>query len=126
MAQQRFYRALDTSFVQCRTLGHAWDMAPGGWDGKGKSYLDGKRILFRCMRCPTIKKELWGEHSGEMLTRTYEYPEGYSVDHETLEDAVDVYGTMRQSFRIEYLSRINSIRKQMQEGVGNVRPIRAS
>lgn len=125
MAQQRFFRSLDTSFVECRTLGHAWDMMPGGWNGKGKTTLDGKRIGFRCLRCPTIKLELWSEYTGELLTRRYEHPEGYSLDHEVLEDARDVYGTMRQSMRIEYISRINSIRKQMQEGAGNIRPIRA-
>lgn len=60
-------------FVECKTLGHQWDIVPGnlsslnGWDSA---------LSLRCMRCEAERMD-YLDYLGEVGERRYVYPEGY-------------------------------------------------
>lgn len=63
-------------FVQCRLLGHAWDEIPSDLSIKGKRVLTGERMSFRCVRCQTVREEVWNI-KGELSMRRYIYADNY-------------------------------------------------
>ena len=72
----------DVFFVQCRLLGHAWDEIPSNISDKGgKKWIPGQRMSFRCVRCGTIRNEVWSK-VGELVTRSYDYTEHYTFAKE--------------------------------------------
>jgi hypothetical protein len=73
---------LDTEFVQCRALLHAWDDIP--YDGGApKRWRVARRhvnvLQFRCLRCGTIRYDVWSKVTGELVERVYRTPEGYAL-----------------------------------------------
>jgi hypothetical protein len=76
-------RDLESAFIQCRTLRHAWDEIPddGGTSKRVFKESGGvARLMFRCERCSTLRREAWGKITGTLLFRTYEYPDDYSLE----------------------------------------------
>lgn len=61
------------TFGDCRRLGHAWFDVPSDW----KATI-GVPLTYRCDRCGTERREQVGRNTGELVTRHYAYPEGYS------------------------------------------------
>ena len=74
MAQRQ--KVNEVYFVQCRLLGHAWDEIPSDLKKHGRRRLTGLRMAFRCVRCGTVREELWNSR-GELVTRNYDYSENY-------------------------------------------------
>ena len=61
-------------FDDCKgPLRHDWDLVEVG---KRNRNVMGTPVAFRCMRCGTEKLETYDVH-GELMNRTYKYPEGY-------------------------------------------------
>ena len=75
------YDYLPDEFIECRTLIHAWEEIP--YDGQGPRHWNITRstvpILFRCLRCGTLRYEFWSSITGDLLHRVYRTPEGYSL-----------------------------------------------
>lgn len=66
-------------YVECRTLGH-------GWEPKNTSARDDKpgtvALVVRCMRCGTTRRD-WNQNTtGELASRSYDYPTGYRTAKE--------------------------------------------
>jgi hypothetical protein len=63
---------LDTTFLECRDLRHAWKVM--AWERIDNS----DRILrtARCTRCRTERVDVMKD-TGEMTTRQYHYPDNY-------------------------------------------------
>jgi len=63
-------------------------------------------VSFLCVRCQTIKRELWGRNSGIVVSRNYVYSLGYTETLRGIRDGYDSNAyTSRQSFRMEYERR---------------------
>jgi hypothetical protein len=80
MAEAVRLEELRQEYAECRgDLRHAWERIPlsGELESPGKgAYWS----MTRCTRCGTERKALVSEHTGEVLKRGYEYPEGYRID----------------------------------------------
>jgi hypothetical protein len=59
-------------YGDCRRLGHAWFDVPSDW----KPSI-GYPLTYRCDRCGTERREQVGPNTGELVSRHYNYPEGY-------------------------------------------------
>jgi len=57
----------------CRTLGHAWFPVPAE-----KASKHGDAMWVRCERCDTERHDDVSRGTGEVWTRQYVYPDGYS------------------------------------------------
>jgi hypothetical protein len=96
---------LEWEYVECRTLLHAWDeisydgQAPVRWRTATRSTVV---LQFRCIRCGTIRYDVWSKVTGDLIERTYHTPEGYALPK----------GKGRKVLvRKEYLSRTSEERK---------------
>lgn len=65
---------MTTDFTRCRTYGHSWIET---MDSDWRSHL-GAPLTLRCDRCATERHDVISTGTGEMLTRRYRYPQGYS------------------------------------------------
>jgi hypothetical protein len=76
------YEHMETEWVYCRTMLHAWDEIP--YDGEApfrwRNASRGTTIIeVRCVRCGTLRYDVWSNVTGDLLERTYHTPEGYSL-----------------------------------------------
>ena len=72
LAQQSRARDLSDTFLDCRSLGHAWQQcAP---DRKPQF---GELQVFQCLRCLSIRDDLVSSKYGELLSRGYRMAPGY-------------------------------------------------
>lgn len=90
-----FARTLPEALLQCRELGHAWRAHTASWNASARVY---DRSL-RCQRCATLRVETLSKR-GEILTRHYEYPDGYLS-----QDLGRIVGSGRDVLRRESLTR---------------------
>lgn len=94
-------KLLAEEFLTCRFIRHAWN-----WHGFKTVKIDGKVVVSSesdCA-CGTVKTELFDSKTGQVLGRTYEYPDGYLVPRD--EDArANGYRTLRQDFTVELMRR---------------------
>src|SRR5262245_8448049 len=71
-AQQSRARDLPDDFLDCRSLGHAWQQcAP---DRKPQF---GELQVYQCLRCLSIRDDLVSAKYGELLSRGYRMAPGY-------------------------------------------------
>jgi hypothetical protein len=69
-------RPLREQFVECRTIGHAWEsFIP--FDMRAPQI--GYRLSVRCTRCPTERHDLVNRITGAVVQRQYVYPDGYAL-----------------------------------------------
>jgi hypothetical protein len=74
LAQQSRARELSDTFLDCRSLGHAWSQcAP---DRKPQF---GELQVFQCTRCLSIRDDLVSSKYGELLSRGYRMAPGYMI-----------------------------------------------
>lgn len=60
-------------FVRCQTIGHAWfDYDSSDWKPEW-----GDPLVLRCERCGSERRDSIGS-SGDIVTRSYHHPDGYS------------------------------------------------
>lgn len=72
LAQQSRARELPDHFLDCRSLGHAWQQcAP---DRKPKF---GELQVYQCLRCLSIRDDMVSSKFGELLSRGYRMAPGY-------------------------------------------------
>lgn len=64
------------AYLRCRSFGHAWDDRSGTTNWKAM-YLFGAQVTLRCIRCNTRRRDIWSTASGQLISRQYEYPDGY-------------------------------------------------
>lgn len=95
-----------SDFLTCRTLGHAWDPIPADAPSK----RGGDPWWLRCVRCSTERHDDLNWMTGELVGRSYVYPDGYAIDQDEWEVA-----PTRQDFR----------RMLLTEHLNNVRRLRA-
>jgi len=74
LAQQARARGLSDSFLDCRSLGHAWrQCAP---DRKPQF---GELQVYQCLRCLSIRDDIISAKFGELLSRGYRMAAGYQI-----------------------------------------------
>lgn len=68
---------LRTEFLMCRrsVLGHPWEHYQDGEKGRPSF---GVLFSLRCTRCGTRRHDIRG-YRGELLSRSYDYPEDYKL-----------------------------------------------
>lgn len=65
-------------FERCRTLRHAWDLL-------GKAVVNDaytgivEELHLKCLFCTTGRIDML-DRRGELVSRTYDYPHGYTID----------------------------------------------
>lgn len=69
-------------WIECRALLHAWEQIP--YDGAApRRWRTATRsttiLLFRCLRCGTLRYDVWSNVTGDLIERAYRTPEGYSL-----------------------------------------------
>lgn len=75
-----------TQYLECQgPARHAWYLA----DADGYKPEFGIPVVWRCDRCSTIRQEAWSRTSGEMMSRHYIHPEGYSWSKDERPTAAD-------------------------------------
>jgi hypothetical protein len=70
---------LPDNFLACRDLGHAWE--PKSYysvPGRGSRPATVVRVLS-CLRCATVREDDLTRKSGEVTSRGYGYPDGYTL-----------------------------------------------
>jgi hypothetical protein len=61
-------------FLDCQgPARHAWFVS----DANGYTPAFGVPVVWACERCGTRRLEAWSRTTGEMMSRRYEWPEGY-------------------------------------------------
>jgi hypothetical protein len=97
---------LDTEYVQCRALLHAWEDIPYDGNAPRRWTLITKHrtiLQFRCTRCKTLRYDIWSDTTGALIQRIYRTPEGYALPK----------GRGRKVLvRREYLRRLHSNRQR--------------
>lgn len=75
-------KGFEAAYAACRgPVRHAWDHIPA--DGSRRPQF-GTLALFRCIRCGTERHDIFSRATGELLHRSYRWPEGYKdVDRRT-------------------------------------------
>jgi hypothetical protein len=71
-----------SEWIECRTLLHAWENVPynGEAPRRWRTATRSTTILqFRCLRCGTIRYDVWSNVTGDLVERAYRTPEGYSL-----------------------------------------------
>jgi len=89
--------SVKTSYLECRTIGHAWHLRYIGPVAQADADIqdrarrsiwdpDGARVL-RCSRCRTERVDLCvvgygrgGGYSYFLTSRSYRYPDGYAIE----------------------------------------------
>ncbi|HEY7418514.1 MAG TPA: hypothetical protein VH593_25260 [Ktedonobacteraceae bacterium] len=64
------------AFVECRTLGHAWEQIPST-----KRPPFGEYIWTRCVRCTMERHDIVNRFNGRLESRHYYQPEGYKAEY---------------------------------------------
>jgi hypothetical protein len=67
---------LRDQFVECRTIGHAWD-AFIPHDKRAPQF--GARVSLRCLRCSMERHDLVNRITGDIVSRSYDAPDGYRL-----------------------------------------------
>lgn len=73
---------LNDEYVECRTLLHAWEEIPydGNAPHRWRVATRSTTILaFRCLRCSTLRYDVWSNVTGDLIERTYHTPTGYAL-----------------------------------------------
>lgn len=65
--------AQTTSYLLCRTVGHAWDVINADKVGR----RGGDPVWLRCERCNTERHDAIERGTGELVGRQYVYNDGY-------------------------------------------------
>lgn len=76
-AQKRRARKLPDEYLQCRLLGHQWNIIPN----RRKPQF-GDMLSLGCARCDSVREDIVSRRYGELLARNYDYPEGYLIKPE--------------------------------------------
>jgi hypothetical protein len=69
-------------WIECRTLLHAWENVPynGEAPRRWRTATRSTTIMqFRCLRCGTIRYDVWSNVTGDLVERAYRTPEGYAL-----------------------------------------------
>jgi hypothetical protein len=85
-------------FVRCRTIGHSWDDIPAD------PSPDGFQMWLRCVSCGMVRKDTIGRHTGYLIGRRYEAPEGYSLAGEDV--------PTRDDFRLQLITLADTFKKR--------------
>lgn len=72
LAQQARARGLDDTFLDCRSLGHAWQQC-----APDRKPAFGELFVYQCLRCQSIRDDLVSAKFGELLSRGYRMAPGY-------------------------------------------------
>ena len=75
-------RSQESQWIECRTLLHAWENIPydGGAPRRWATATRSTTIMqFRCLRCGTLRYDVWSNVTGDLVERAYRTPEGYSL-----------------------------------------------
>ena len=72
LAQQARARDLPDAYLDCRSLGHAWQECEPDRPAKF-----GELHVYQCLRCLGIRDDLIAPRFGELLSRGYRHAPGY-------------------------------------------------
>jgi hypothetical protein len=81
------------AFIRCRTLGHSWDPIP-----VTQRPQFGVAYDLRCEHCLTYRRDIVSPHSGEVLRRWYQYPDGYRATRDLR--------MIRSEYRVQWLGAL--------------------
>lgn len=86
--------AYDDEFLDCRSIGHAWEVRGYYRDEGGLT-----RRWLECARCETERRDRWDGASGERYPASYHYTEGYKAPSGDPFSTIDV--------RLEVMRRVD-------------------
>lgn len=86
------------SYVQCRTLGHAWEKIPR--TQRTKEWV-GYGFALRCTRCHTERYDDF-DHVGELSRRQYGYPDDYKLAKDETPDRSSLRMMFARVERLRY------------------------
>lgn len=81
-------------YGECRLLGHLWMIVPSDWTPHR-----GEAMTVRCERCDIERRDCVERNTGEVVSRTYRYPDGYLFTRDDDGDALPA----RNDFRLAWL-----------------------
>jgi hypothetical protein len=90
-----------TTYVHCKTLGHAWEDDP--FSLRRTSF--GNSVTFKCIRCTTERVDIFSFHAGDLLARRYHYPDGYR----------NAEKLTKNELRLELIRQSRAVRKARME-----------
>lgn len=73
--RERRYVDRAYQYSTCRAIGHAWFEVPTDWVPQL-----GVGFTLRCERCGAERRDTVHRDWGELVSRSYVYPEGYSYE----------------------------------------------
>lgn len=106
---------LSTGALQCHaTRGHAWNaqLTHAVTVERRQAY----EVLWDCARCPVSKVEVWSKKTGQLVSRTYEYGDGYLLSRDAIGDTDT--RTLRGEMRLELFGRLASNGHRRRNGHG--------
>lgn len=74
-SKQALLSELDANALRCRTISHSWEEVPVTFI-RQRQAIGGIRMMFRCVRCQTLRSEAWTVH-GKLIMRTYIHPKNW-------------------------------------------------
>lgn len=89
--------AMDQAYVECRTFGHAW------YQHEGNVQNGVTPVLLRCERCTTVRYDEYGSNTGDLVSRSYQYPDGYK-------NATATKGKTKSDWRLSFLLKVGLIK----------------
>jgi len=93
------------SYMECRTLGHQWDIIPAEKPG-----VFGDPLWCRCLRCAMVRMDEVGG-GGKLIKRRYDQPDGYKRAF-TTDDGTPNREAFREMLLMERIRRARNGRKR--------------
>lgn len=105
-----------TSYLMCRTMGHAWDVITADRMPR----LGGEPVWMRCERCHTVRRDAVDTTSGRLLARQYVYDDSYRHAFDTaFADAAPTRSDYRRMLLAEHIVKQRAARAHEQRKDGH-------
>lgn len=99
-------RDMTADFLACRTLGHAWDQIAA----EHAPAHGGDPWWLRCVRCGTERHDAVSWMTGELVGRSYVYPDGYAGLYGESFEATPTRTDFRRILFAEHLHNVRRLR----------------
>jgi hypothetical protein len=72
------FKGMDTKNLECRVLMHAWEHKQTFLTKEGRVEL--LELRLECLRCPTVRIDVYLRSKGVLDSRQYRHPDNYLVE----------------------------------------------
>lgn len=70
---------LPSTYLDCRDLRHAWQRLGAQWAKQDPMGFRELHRRLRCMRCDTVRTDIYAYPGYEKVRTVYDYPEDYQI-----------------------------------------------